>query len=269
MPVSSNPPTPGRALDLSTTPANGDVSVDLAAWLQHTREQERAALARELHDELGAILTAARLDVAWLAAQPACHDPAIAQRLDALRRLLAQGITFKRRVVEDLHPTVLTHLGLAPALEQLAAAHRQRFDGRLHVDIDDSVTLSGEPALALYRIVQESLTNVQKYAQADRVEVTLRRVRGRVELGIRDDGRGFDAAAVGRGHHGLAGMRHRMDALGGRFEVRTAPGEGTTIRASLPATGRRPDAQVRAPAPRRAPAARRAPELHAIPELRA
>jgi hypothetical protein len=209
-----------------------------AAWLQRTREAERAALARELHDELGAILTAARLDVAWIAAQPACHAPQIAERLGALQRVLTQGIELKRRIVEDLHPTLLTHFGLVPALEQLLASHRTRFRGRVSASLDPSVAPTGEAALALYRIVQESLTNIHKYARADVVRVSLRRVRGRIELSIDDDGVGFEPAAVGPGHHGLAGMRHRMLAVGGQLEVAASPGLGTSIRAGLPMPAR-------------------------------
>jgi signal transduction histidine kinase len=250
---------------------DGDASAALAAWLQRTREAERAALARELHDELGAILTAARLDVAWIAAQPACHDPSIAQRLDALQRVLTQGIELKRRIVEDLHPTVLTHLGLGPALEQLLASNRQRFQGRLLASVDPDVGLSGEPALALYRIVQEALTNVHKYARAHCVRVALRRLRGRVELVVEDDGTGFDVRAVGCGHHGLEGMRHRMLAVGGALQVRSAPGAGTTIRAVLPVPARNRDDARRAGAaaagPRRVRAPRRAPEAPPAPPL--
>jgi signal transduction histidine kinase len=234
VPVSSRLPTSDRA---TCPPAGGtcaDESAHLAAWLQRTREAERAALARELHDELGAILTAARLDVAWIAAQPQCQDPEVAQRLGALQRVLAQGIGLKRRIVEDLHPTVLTHLGLVPALEQLLESNRQRFQGRLAVSLDAAVALDGEPALALYRIVQEALTNIHKYAGARNVAVRLTRSRGRVELAVEDDGTGFDPAAVGCGHHGLAGMRHRMLAVGGRLDVVSAPGSGTVIRATVP-----------------------------------
>lgn len=209
----------------------------LAAWLQQRIEAERAALARELHDELGAILTAARLDVAWLAAQPGCADTAVATRLAALQRVLGQGIELKRRIVEDLHPTVLTHLGLVAALEQLVASNRARFQGRLVVSIDPRIALDAEPALALYRIAQEALTNVHKYAGARTVRLSLRRLRGSVVLGIEDDGCGFDPASVGAGRHGLAGMRQRMVAVGGRLDVSAAPGAGTAIRASVPAPG--------------------------------
>lgn len=253
MPVSSPPPTDIRVpgpLDADPRPRT---DADFAAWLQRTREAERAALARELHDELGAILTAARLDVAWLAAQPACHEPGIGERLEALRRVLAQGLALKRRVVEDLHPTMLTHLGLAPALEQLVASSRQRFAGRLCASIDPSVSPDGEPALALYRIAQEALTNVHAYARARSASVTLRRAGGRIELTVDDDGVGFEAGSVGYGHHGLAGMRHRMLAVGGGLEIRSTPGAGTTIRASLPPRDRalRTDPHRAAAAPRR------------------
>ena len=237
--MSSRPPTPSCATCPVHPAAVVDGTVSLAARLQRTREAERASLARELHDELGAILTAARLDVAWLATRPGFSEPAIAQRLAALQAVLAQGIAIKRRIVEDLSPGVLTHLGLIPALEQLLASHRSRFDGRLLASLDDTVELPPESALALYRIVQESLTNIQRYAHTRTVRVGLGRTRcGRIELDIEDDGCGFDPAEVGTGHHGLAGMRERMLAVGGALEIVSAVGRGTRVRASMPAPRR-------------------------------
>jgi signal transduction histidine kinase len=252
VPDSSLAPTRLRGEPRRNAAGSADAIAELAAHLQRTRETERAALARELHDELGAILTAARLDVAWLMAQPSCGDPSVAQRLQALQRVLAQGIGLKRRIVEDLHPTVLTHLGLVPALEQLLASVRERFTGRLEARLDPAVELSGEAALALYRIVQESLTNILKYAEARTVRVVLRRTRGRIELTVEDDGIGFDPSAVGSGRHGLAGMRHRMLAVRGHLEIAAAPGAGTEVRASLPAP-----VATRAPAGRGDPAGTR------------
>jgi signal transduction histidine kinase len=243
VPVSRHTPTVSQVRPRPQTGISADESADFAAWLQRVRESERAALARELHDELGAILTAARLDAAWLAAQPGCQDPRITQRLDALQRLLAQGIGLKRRIIEDLHPTVLTHLGLVAAIEQLVASHRERFAGRIETELDSSAGLQGEAALALYRIAQEALTNVQKYAHAGMVRVVLERTHGRIQLRVLDDGRGFEPNAVGCGHHGLAGMRQRMRALGGRVEVTSAPGAGTRVVASLEA----PPSKTRGP----------------------
>jgi signal transduction histidine kinase len=234
VPDSSLTPTFAPGAPRRRAGTSADAIAELAAHLQQTRETERAALARELHDELGAILTAARLDVAWLAAQPCCDAPAIAKRLVALQRVLREGTGLKRRIVEDLHPTVLEHLGLVPALEQLLAAHRERYQARLRVDLDESLELGGDIALALYRIVQEALTNIQKYAHANEVRVSLRRQRGLLVLVVSDDGLGFDADTVACGRHGLVGMRHRMLAVHGRLEVVSTPGQGTEIRAVLP-----------------------------------
>jgi len=221
----------------------------LAAHLQRTREQERAALARELHDELGAILTAARLDLAWLAAQPCCADDAsIAGRLKALQRVLQQGIELKRRIIEDLHPTILTHLGLAAAVEHLVSECRCRFGGGIEASIDASVVASQDAGLALYRIVQESLTNAMKHAAASRVRVTLARSGRHIALRVEDDGRGFDPGRVAAARHGLIGMRHRMLAVRGQLQIDSTPGCGTVVSARIPAAtaaSRRPPTQTR------------------------
>jgi signal transduction histidine kinase len=222
-----------------TGSATGQELSRLAAHLQRTREQERAALARELHDELGAILTAARLDLAWLAAQPACAgDETISTRLQALQRVLQQGIELKRRIIEDLHPTILTHLGLAAAVEHLVGEFRCRFQGVVEARIDPSVAASQEAALALYRIVQESLTNAMKHANATRIVIVLACQGRQVTLRIEDDGCGFDAARVGACRHGLIGMRHRMLAVRGEVHIDAEPGRGTIVSARVPAARR-------------------------------
>jgi len=204
----------------------------LAGRVQQARDAERAALARELHDELGAVLTAARLDLAWLAAQPCCRDdPAIARRLDALKALIAQGVDFKRRVVEDLQPSLLAHLGVKPALEQLTAEWARRFEGRISCEIDDVPRLDAPGRLALYRLVQETLTNILKYAQASRVRIRLVCHESRVWLSVADDGVGFEPDRVGPGHHGLRGLRDRLQAIGAHLDVRSAPGRGTLVQA--------------------------------------
>jgi len=234
VPETSQIPTLIAADAAGFRPMSADAGVDLATRLQHAREAERAALARDLHDELGAILTAARLDVAWLSAQPCSQEPQIATRLLALRKVLSDGIGLKRRLVEELHPTVLTHLGFVAALETLLDSNRPRFDGRITSRIDDSIKLSGDSALALYRVAQESLTNILNYAQARTIRLSLARRSDRIELTISDDGRGFDPARVPPGHHGLAGLRDRLLAVHGRFEIDSAPGAGTRVCASVP-----------------------------------
>lgn len=212
----------------------------LAAHLQRTREEERAALARELHDELGAILTAARLDLAWLAAQPCCTgDTVISTRIEALQRVLRQGIELKRRIIEDLHPTILVHLGLAAALEHMSGETRSRFVGRLEADIDPTVLVSQQTGLALYRVAQEALTNAMKYGGASRVRLSLSREGRRAVLRVQDDGKGFNLAIVGADRHGLMGMRHRMLAVRGQLEIETSTGLGTLVVARATVSARR------------------------------
>ncbi len=207
---------------------------ELATHLQNVREEERGHLARELHDELGALLTAAKLDVARLKSrlgpQP---SPEILQRLQHLTDALNSGIALKRRIIEDLRPSSLSNLGLTASLEILAREFSERSGievttGLEQVDLDESRQLT------VYRLVQESLTNVGKYAEARQVEISVRKYENHVEVDIRDDGKGFDLAQARPSTHGLAGMRHRVEAAGGRLSVASAPGSGTRISAVLP-----------------------------------
>jgi signal transduction histidine kinase len=205
---------------------------ELATHLQNVREEERGHLARELHDELGALLTAAKLDVARLKSKLG-GSPEMAERLQHLTETLNSGIALKRRIIEDLRPSSLANLGLTASLEILA----REFSEHSGVDVAPSlepVELDESAQLTIYRLVQESLTNVGKYAEAKHVQVQLRRYGHHVEVEIRDDGRGFDAATVRTGTHGLAGMRHRVEAAGGRLTVQSRPGAGTRITAALP-----------------------------------
>lgn len=208
--------------------------VRLASHLQSSREDERAKLARELHDELGAVLTAAKLDVAWLGAKLKGQDPALVNKLQALKSVLEDAIELKRRIIEDLRPSLLTNLGLVPALERLLDEQRARFGGTLSASIDPEVDVPEDIALVLYRVVQEALTNVHKYADASHVEVSLRRLPQHLELRISDDGTGFDVSAVGATHHGVAGMRHRLLSIRAALNVDSAPGRGTVITAMVP-----------------------------------
>ncbi len=207
---------------------------ELATHLQQVREEERGHLARELHDELGALLTAAKLDVARLksrlGAQP---SPEITQRLQHLTEALNSGIALKRRIIEDLRPSSLANLGLTASLEILA----REFSERSGVEVITSVEqteLDESRQLTVYRLVQESLTNVGKYAEAKQVDISVRNYGNHVEVDIKDDGKGFNVAEIRTSTHGLAGMRHRVEAAGGRLTVISAPGQGTRISAVLP-----------------------------------
>jgi signal transduction histidine kinase len=207
---------------------------ELATHLQNVREEERGHLARELHDELGALLTAAKLDVARLKSrlgpQPA---PEMTQRLQHLTESLNSGIALKRRIIEDLRPSSLSNLGLNASLEILA----REFSERSGVDVTanlETVEMDESRQLTVYRLVQESLTNVGKYAEARQVEISMHNYGGYVEVEIRDDGKGFDVSRTRGSTHGLAGMRHRVEAAGGRLTVSSMPDKGTRIAAVLP-----------------------------------
>jgi signal transduction histidine kinase len=205
----------------------------LATHLQQVREEERGHLARELHDELGALLTAAKLDVARLKSRLGTQPPEIVQRLQHLTESLNSGIALKRRIIEDLRPSSLANLGLNASLEILA----REFGERSGIDVATSlepVELEEAEQLTIYRVVQESLTNVGKYAEAQHVEITLRDYNNHVEVEVTDDGRGFDVRAAKPSTHGLAGMRHRVEAAGGRLTVNSRPGSGTRITGVLP-----------------------------------
>jgi signal transduction histidine kinase len=206
---------------------------ELATHLQQVREEERGHLARELHDELGALLTAAKLDVARLKSRLGAQPPEVMQRLQHLTESLNSGIALKRRIIEDLRPSSLANLGLNASLEILA----REFAERSAIDIATSlepVELEEPEQLTIYRIVQESLTNIGKYAEAQHVEIALRDYNNHVEVEVADDGRGFDVRAAKPSTHGLAGMRHRVEAAGGRLTVQSRPGNGTRIQAFLP-----------------------------------
>ncbi len=208
---------------------------ELATHLQNVREEERAHLARELHDELGALLTAAKLDVARLKSRlgALASTPEVEQRLVHLTESLNSGIALKRRIIEDLRPSSLSNLGLTASLEILAREFSERSGIEIATDLE-SVQLDESRQLTVYRLVQESLTNVGKYAEARQVEISVRDYENHVEVDIRDNGKGFDVASIRTATHGLAGMRHRVEAAGGKLTVSSTPGKGTRIAAVMP-----------------------------------
>lgn len=211
---------------------------ELANHLQQVREDERGHLARELHDELGALLTAAKLDVARLKSKIDMANPDVADRIKHLTETLNSGIALKRRIVEDLRPSSLANLGLSTSLEILSSEFAQRSG----IDIEanfEVVELPDATELTIYRLIQESLTNIGKYAKASRVQITVHKYPSYVAVQIQDNGQGFDLSSIRPNSHGLAGMRHRVEATGGRLTISSAVGEGTTISAVIP-TGTNP-----------------------------
>ncbi len=205
----------------------------LATYLQEVREDERGHLARELHDELGALLTAAKLDVARIRSRLGNSVPEATERLEHLISTLNSGIALKRRIVEDLRPSSLSHLGLVASLEILTREFAERSGIEIGTKLA-SVELSGSAQLTVYRLVQESLTNMSKYAKATHADITLSNNDDHIIIDVIDNGQGFDTDKVATTSHGLAGMRHRVEAAGGQLLIESSPGKGTHIHANLP-----------------------------------
>lgn len=210
---------------------------ELSVHLQHVQESERHRLARELHDELGGTLSAIKLDISMASSAPAvAADEKAAGRLARALKAMDEAIRVKRRIIEDLRPTLIDNLGYAAAFRWHCGQFTERTGCQCKLDLPErEIRLGEEHSIALYRVLQESLTNVAKYAQASTVEIEMRRIETGVEMTIVDNGVGMEE---GRQHHatshGLIGMRERMASLGGSFAIQSAPGKGTRLVFRLP-----------------------------------
>lgn len=216
---------------------------ELASHLQQAVEDERAHLARELHDEMGALLTAAKLDVARLKSRLPADADDLLDRLKHLTDTLNQGIALKRRIIEDLRPSSLTNLGLVASLEILCREFADRAALRIETALEP-VDLDTASELTIYRVVQEALTNIAKYAQASQVMVTLKNYVYHAEVSVIDNGVGFDPAQLPRASHGLVGMRHRVEASGGRLDINAGAGRGTRITGTIPRRAAKPQSAL-------------------------
>ncbi|GGP19941.1 CHASE3 domain-containing protein [Silvimonas iriomotensis] len=200
-------------------------------------ERERAKLARELHDELGSILTATKMDISWVQREIKEQYPAIFEKLKRTLRNLDQGIQFKRRVVQELHPSLLSTFGLIASIRSLAEDAAQRSNWQMELSLPDDETKIDETlSLIIYRIVQESLSNAAKYAQASKIGITLMVDDEHMKLEIEDNGVGCNLDNLPGDTHGLQGIRHRATAIGGKLEMRSEPGKGMYTRVLLPRT---------------------------------
>lgn len=207
----------------------------LSAHLQTSSDREKGTIARDLHDELGGILTSAKIDASWLDGHSRAADPEARARIQRLLSALDEAIDVKRRVIESLRPSLLDHLGLGAALEWYVneTCRKAGLACTLRLPPD------GEPAdpevgIAIYRVVQEALTNAVRHARCREVSVVLERHDTGWHLQVADDGVGIQNFRPDHLSHGLAGMRQRTVSMGGRFAMDTAPGRGTRIDATFP-----------------------------------
>lgn len=209
---------------------------NLAAHLDRIRENERRHLAREVHDELGQKLTAMRFEVAMLGTS---REPSqLAQVAAALTQQIDETIEAVRSIASDLRPAVLD-LGLAAAIEWQVKDFCRRTGMAYGLKLKgEEIDLDNERATAVFRIVQESLTNTLRHAQASKVEVSMRKVGDRLLLQVADNGVGLSAAALEKSRtFGIAGMRERVLLLDGAIEISGHPGHGTTLKVSIPLHG--------------------------------
>jgi signal transduction histidine kinase len=212
----------------------GDPSA-LSAFLQSRGEQEKAGLARELHDQLGGILTPAKMDLAWLRMRLGA-DPRYGDRMARLDGLIDEAIDLKRRIIEKLRPSLLDHLGLAAALKWYAEEECGKAGIEPHLAVDPSLgRLPPDLEIGCFRLAQEAIDNVVKHARASHLDLTLETTAPGLHMTISDDGVGIaDVEGARRMSRGLAGMCQRVRSLGGAMEVHSPSGTGTRVEITIP-----------------------------------
>jgi PAS domain S-box-containing protein len=214
--------------------ASSELLRKLAARLLAVREEERTRIAREIHDELGQSLTAVKIDLAWLAGRLPRGNTQMHERIGSTLELADSINQSVRRISTDLRPGILD-LGLAAAVEWQVQEFQARTGIHCELRLLTQELFAPDVSTALFRILQETLTNVARHAQATRVEVVKQKDGDRLVLQISDNGRGFDAEdpSISRSL-GLLGMRERAAMLGGQVNIASAPGKGTTVTAWVP-----------------------------------
>jgi signal transduction histidine kinase len=209
----------------------------LSASMISSQEKERTAIARELHDELGQMLTALRFEAVWIWERLKEIDTDAAERALNMCELIDKTIDEVRGMSVRLRPGVLDDLGLIPALDWYGAEFEKR-TGIACIFLHDGADKVGDViATAAYRIAQEALTNSARHSGAKHVRVTLENSNGGMRLSVSDDGKGFNPEALsGGGCLGIAGMRERATLVGGSMEIQSSPGGGTQIVFRVPAS---------------------------------
>jgi signal transduction histidine kinase len=209
---------------------------DLSRHLIRVAEEEKAKLARELHDTLGSNLTAISMDLGWVAKRLPDSRDDLRERLQRASRMLAETVELKHQVIEGLRPSHLDNLGLTFALRMQCKEFNRLTGMPCSIEVlEDFDDLDPALSIVLYRVAQEALTNVMKHAHARNVRVSLRREAGGLRLRVQDDGVGFiEGSAAKRTSHGLVGMRERVRQVGGSLRVTAAQESGTLVDVFIP-----------------------------------
>lgn len=211
---------------------------ELAAQSEAVREEERKHIAREVHDELGQVLTALRMDISLLGMRSHPLDDELANKLVSMKALVDRAIQGVRNVATNLRPTALD-MGLVPAIEWLCRDFSDRSRIPCYLNIGDkAIDLDESRCVVVFRIVQESLTNISRYAGASQVSIRIGVVDDELGVKIQDDGCGFDPASVAsKKTFGMLGMRERAISLGGKVNFISSPGQGTAVTLFIPIRG--------------------------------
>lgn len=210
---------------------------ELAGFLQTVREEERTAIARELHDELGQALTALRIDLGWLKRQCSPLGSSVTARASDAHALVERTIDALRRIAEGLRPGMLDVLGLAAALEHLCSQFAERTGIACQLKLEpEEFDLDEGPAITVFRLIQEALTNVARHAKASQIEIEVHETEDNIHIDIRDNGIGLNPVQSKQGF-GLLGMRERVSMLGGRIDIASGASQGVHIVATLPRHG--------------------------------
>ena len=207
----------------------------LAFHLQEVSESEKTRLARDLHDALGSLLTAIKMDMAWVRGRLNADQAVLIEKLERAMKNLDQAIQKKRQIIEGLRPTTLSTFGLVTAARELAEQEALRAGWKLRIDMpEEEPNLPDDIKIALFRALQEALANAAKHAKANCVRIGLTLESGACKLEIYDDGVGFSQSDTRPNAFGLLGMRQRLAGRQGKIEIITRAGRGTLLRVSLP-----------------------------------
>jgi signal transduction histidine kinase len=211
----------------------------LSRQLLSAQEEERKMISRELHDQIAQTLTGINVRLASLKTESMRNTTGLQKKISSTQRLVEKSVDIVHRFARELRPTVLDDLGLIPALHSFMKGFSKRTGVRAHLTAFAAVEqLDTAERTVLFRVAQEALANVGRHAQASRVEVSIQKLPDHVCMKIKDDGKSFNVeralyAHDGK-HLGLLGMRERLEMVGGRFNVASSPGKGTTIQAQIP-----------------------------------
>jgi signal transduction histidine kinase len=211
----------------------------LSRQLLSAQEEERKMISRELHDQIAQTLTGINIRLASLKTGATRNNKGLQKKISSTQRLVEKSVDIVHRFARELRPTVLDDLGLIPALHSFVKIFSKRTRILVRLKVFAGVEqLDNNKRTILYRVAQEALTNVGRHAQAGRVEVSIQKLRDRVCMIIKDDGKSFNVEralhANGGKHLGLLNMRERLEMVGGSFGVESTPGKGTTLQAQIP-----------------------------------